>query len=140
MMRTAEIVAGSGERLVVVVDDDSRVRESIGNLLSSASLPSRTFENASSAFEFLAGAAVGCVVTDIAMAGMNGWEFQKLIATSYPGLPVIVVSGSLDQGNLDSKALCGSFALIDKPIVGEELLIAVRAALGQHFNSATRPP
>ena len=99
------------ERLIVVaVDDDRRVRESMESLIESAGYAPVMF---SSGEEFLRSgslAAATCVITDVRMPGMDGIEVQRRIRLERPKLPVIFVSGrqsaetrqrALDEGPLN---------------------------------------
>src|ERR1043166_9069684 len=78
--------------IVVTVDDDFRVRESIESLLGSAGYAPLLF---SSAEEFLRSgtlAEAACVITDVRMPGMDGIELQRRIRLERPTLPVILIS------------------------------------------------
>src|SRR5271165_4717585 len=96
---------GAGKHLVVGVDDDYRVRESIESLVESAGYEALVF---SSAEEFLRSGTLAraiCVVTDVRMPGMDGIELQRRLRRERPELPVIFISAhsetrqrALDEG------------------------------------------
>src|SRR5262245_44606451 len=76
---------------VAVVDDDPRMRHSIGNLLESAGYPVAVF---SSAEEFLqAGpwAEAKCLVLDVRLQDMDGLQLHRLLKATCPSLRVIFV-------------------------------------------------
>ena len=139
MKRKTTIVSSATDRFVVVVDDDSRVRESIAGLLNSASIPVQSFAHASQAFRFLSRESVGCVITDIEMSGMGGWELQGLIADAYPDLPVIVVTGNRAREVRLARRL-SVFAFMYKPFDGEELISTVIRGLQRSIDSLAKPP
>ncbi len=66
----------------------------------------------------------GCdvVITDVALPGMSGWDLLERLHRREPGLPVVVVTGSVpEEGAADprqGKALC----LLVKPVDPEDLL------------------
>lgn len=118
--------------VVVAVDDDFRVRESIESLLESAGYAPVMF---SSAEEFLASgklAAATCVITDVRMPGMDGIELQRHIRLERPALPVILISArqnpEVRQIALDE----GAVEFLYKPFDGSHLLRIVQSALNNN--------
>ena len=78
--------------IVVAVDDDFRVRESLESLIESAGYQHVVF---SSAEEFLQSGTLTeatCVITDVRMPGMDGIELQRRIRIERPHLPIIFIS------------------------------------------------
>jgi len=90
MSGDASVIATVGRQIVVTVDDDFRVRESIESLVGSAGYAPVAY---SSAEEFLRSgtiAAASCVITDVRMPGMDGIELQRRIRLERPKLPVYI--------------------------------------------------
>lgn len=115
--------------MVIGVDDDIRVRDSIARLAKSAGYEADMFSSAEAALEAGALARAGCLITDVRMPGMNGLELQRRAKVESPKLPVILISGHLDD-EVRSRALGeGAIAFLYKPFDGEELLRAIRMAL-----------
>jgi FixJ family two-component response regulator len=81
------------EFVVAVVDDDPRVLESLQELLQSAGHTMHLFEDAKSLLDADAFAKVDCVVSDIGMPAIDGFELERLAMQSRPGLPVILITG-----------------------------------------------
>lgn len=115
--------------VVVAVDDDFRVRESIESLVESAGYSSRLF---SSAEEFLDSgklAIAACVITDVRMPGMDGLELQRRIRRERPTLPVIFIS-ALNAPETRQIALKeGAADFLYKPFDAGALLEKIHAAL-----------
>jgi FixJ family two-component response regulator len=115
--------------VVVAVDDDFRVRESIQSLVESAGYAPQLF---SSAEEFLNSgtlAIAACVVTDVRMPGMDGIELQRRIRLERPTLPVIFIS-AFDHSESRTTALNeGAINFLYKPFDAADLLENIRAAL-----------
>jgi FixJ family two-component response regulator len=117
------------EPVVVGVDDDFRVRESIARLVLSAGFEPKMFPSAESLLESgtLEGAA--CVIVDVRMPGMDGLDLQQRMKNAYPKLPVIFVSGHVDD-EVRSHALNeGALDFFYKPFDGEDLLRAIQRAV-----------
>jgi len=115
--------------IVVGVDDDIRIRESIESLVESAGFESLLF---SSAEEFLKSgklAEVSCLITDVRMSGMDGVELQRRVRLDRPQLPVIFISGHRDDEVLRLALQGGAFAFMYKPFDPGDLLGAVNRAV-----------
>ena len=119
------------ERLVLVVDDDSRVRESLRDLLGSAGIDALCFSSAEALFHSGALARSGCLITDVRMPEIDGWELQKFVAAAHPHVFIIFISAFQDQQAFERALALGAFAFLYKPFDGEELLRTVESALSQ---------
>jgi FixJ family two-component response regulator len=127
-------VDGFAKDLVVAVDDDFRVRESIESLVESAGYAPLMF---SSAEEFLeSGTLVGarCLITDVRMPGLNGIELQRRVRTMRPTLPVIFISAHNDDATRQLAFEEGAANFLYKPFDAGELLEAIRVALTNSLN------
>ena len=115
--------------IVVGVDDDFRVRESMQSLVESAGY---TALMCSSAEEFLqSGALAGtiCLVTDVRMPGMDGIELQRRVRLERPQLPVIFISAHYDDETRQRGLDRGAVAFLYKPFDAAELLGTIETAL-----------
>ena len=115
--------------IVVGVDDDVRIRESIESLFESAGFTSLVFPSAE---EFLRSGKLletSCLITDVRMPGMDGLELLRRVRFDRPRLPVIFISGHHDD-EVQRKALeGGAFAFMYKPFDPRDLLTAVNQAM-----------
>jgi FixJ family two-component response regulator len=115
--------------VVVGVEDDFRVRESIESLVESAGYEPRVF---SSAEEFLlSGTLAGaiCLITDVRMPGIDGIELQRRIRLERPKLPVIFISAHYDDEVRRQALDDGAVGFLYKPFSAVALLEAIQAAL-----------
>ena len=114
--------------MIAVVDDDPRLLESLENMLESAGHAVRTFSSAKALIDFgLSG--VDCLITDIGMPLVDGFELLDLVKNTQPDLPVFLITGRHeigDQQRANTKAISGLFR---KPFDGPTLLAAVDKAL-----------
>ena len=115
--------------VIAVVDDDSRVRESLASLMESAGFAVRVFPLAKDLLreDFLAGTS--CLITDVRMPGMDGLELQRSIQLMRPDLPVIFITAHHDDEVERCAFAQGAAFFIRKPFDAEELLGAVKIAL-----------
>lgn len=112
-------------RVVLVVDDDSRIRQFVRVLLEREKFSVIEASDGLEAWEALRGSAdcVTLVITDIRMPRMTGIEFATLAKRAFPGLPMIFISGEAPP--LDMKA----HAFVEKPFTPIALLEAVHERL-----------
>jgi FixJ family two-component response regulator len=113
---------------IAVVDDDPALLQSLENLFESAGCAVRTFSSAEDLLD--AGlTGIDCLVADIGMPGMDGFELHRAAKRLQPELPVFLITGRheiADQERARAKDIAGFFR---KPFDGSRLLAAVTDAL-----------
>jgi FixJ family two-component response regulator len=110
---------------VYVIDDDESVRKAFERLLRSANIEVETF---SSVEEFFSGERQGnnaCVIVDIRMPGLTGFDLQRELTSREIRMPVIVISASDDVQTRERARELGAIAFFRKPIDDQALLDAV---------------
>jgi FixJ family two-component response regulator len=117
--------------LISVVDDDESVRESLESLLRSVGFAVKVF---ASAEEFLNSAYLrdtDCLILDVRMPGMDGIELHRHLVASHCEVPVIFITAHGSEEEVRIEALrSGAVGYLIKPLSEEELLNAIRRALG----------
>jgi FixJ family two-component response regulator len=108
--------------VVAVVDDDTSMLQSLGDLLESAGYLVLLFPSATSLLDEVDLAGIDCLVTDIGMPVMDGLELKRIIHRRRSGLPVILITGH--------EVTEERHVFFRKPFNGHELLTAVRDAIG----------
>jgi FixJ family two-component response regulator len=89
----------------------------------------RLFSSATALLESGGLRDIDCLISDIGMPVIDGFELVKGIQTSRPGLPVILVTGRPDLLNRAPLEWTRQYRLFKKPFNGQELLTAVSDAL-----------
>jgi FixJ family two-component response regulator len=123
------VMANAKEYVVVGVDDDFRVRESIESLLESAGYATRVFASAEEFLQSGTLAAATCLITDVRMREMDGIELQRRIRLDRPKLPVIFISAHHDEKTRRRALDDGAVGFLYKPFDGVDLLEAIKVAL-----------
>jgi FixJ family two-component response regulator len=122
--------------LIYVIDDDESVRKAFQRLLRSANLDSKTFSCAEEFLDSLIISEGGCIIMDLRMPGLTGFDLQKKIASLGIRMPVIVISASDDAQTRDRARELGAVAFFRKPVDDQALLDAIWWALqGAEKNS-----
>jgi FixJ family two-component response regulator len=117
--------------IVAVVDDDSRVRESLHSLIESIGFTARVFSVAEEFLQRVHLEGTNCLITDVRMPGMDGLNLQRRVRLTRPELPIIFITAH-HEDNVERRALAeGAAFFIHKPFDVEELLRAVKIALSK---------
>ena len=118
------------QRVVAVVDDDTRVLESLEDLLESAGHTVHLFRSAQALLEDEAFGKIDCLISDIGMPAIDGFDLERLARGARPELPVILITGRLEliKGRqMTARGENRTFLL--KPFGECELLGAISKAL-----------
>ena len=87
----------TGGRPILVVDDDTDLRETLGELLEDEGYDAHLCENGRVALDRLRqGERPALILLDLMMPEMNGWQFreEQLRDERFAGIPVIVMTAS----------------------------------------------
>jgi FixJ family two-component response regulator len=118
--------------VVAVVDDDQSVLRSLEYLLESADHAVRLFTSGAALLQSGHLPEIDCVISDIDMPGMDGFELLRLVHAARPRLPIILITAYPDTLKR-LPALDGSRPrFFTKPFKGPELLAAVSESLVNH--------
>src|SRR5436305_3283694 len=86
-------------REILVVDDDTAVRDSIGLVLKMAGYEVSLAENGFDALLQLRRTFPAVIISDLNMPQMSGFEFLSVVRRRFPGIPVIAMSGAYHYGD-----------------------------------------
>ena len=112
---------------IYVIDDDQGILDSTAFLLRSAGLECLCFRDPEAFLAAIDGLEPGCVLTDLRMPDMNGYELQQSLSEIAPSWPVILMTsenGSLDEGVAAARGFIG---FLRKPFSYEALIAAIAA-------------
>ena len=123
------MIEPSSALLVAVVDDDQSILRSLEYLLESADYPVRAFTSGAALLESGCLPDIDCLISDIDMPGMDGFELLRLVHAARPELPAILITGYPET--LQRLPLLGGAnpRVFTKPFDGQEMLRAVSDAL-----------
>ena len=116
---------------VFIVDDDAQVLKAQARLLREHGFTTALFESAEAFLAQHDPAVPGCLLLDVNLPGLDGMALQRHLATLRPAMPVIFVTGNGDIPMSVQAIKAGAVDFLAKPVAGEQLLAAVRAALQQ---------
>ena len=115
---------------VFVVDDDDAVRDSLKTLLELQSFKVETFETCQ---EFLHAntSSADCLVLDIHLPGMSGFELMEAMRRAKRHLPTILITARCDNAIRERAKALGVVALLEKPIEFNGLMGAIERCTGR---------
>ncbi len=120
--------------LVAIVDDEESVRRALQRLLRSAGVDTVTYASGVEFLSSVAKPAPDCVVLDLHMAHLSGFEVMELLP---PSFPVIAITGH-DSPEAQARASRAAFYL-RKPVNDLALIEAVTSACAPSLSSQSQP-
>jgi two-component system, LuxR family, response regulator FixJ len=115
---------------VFVVDDDEAVRASLKLLLETSGYQVATFSSGVTFIEKVPAGARGCVLVDVRMPEMGGFEVQQELKRRGIVLTVIVMTGHGDVPLAVRAMKAGAMDFIEKPFSDELICATIERALG----------
>jgi CheY-like chemotaxis protein len=124
---------------VLIADDEEPVRRVASRLLVRNGYDVLEAANGAEALRMLAAGddRVDILVSDIIMPEMGGLELARRVASDFPALPILLISGYSDSHEL-GQSIPGELDLLQKPFSGTELTAAVANCLARRA-AGTRP-
>jgi FixJ family two-component response regulator len=126
--------------LIAVVDDEASVRVALQRLIRAAGLSVKTFPSGIEVLEFMQSQRPDCIVLDLHMPDVNGFEVQRRMGECDMHVPVVVITGH-DTPESNARALAaGACAYLLKPVDDQMLLDAIAAAIETGPGHSRAPP
>jgi two-component system, NtrC family, response regulator AtoC len=110
---------------ILVVDDETIVRESLGDWLKEAGYQVLTAEDGHKALEVVEKERPGIMIADLVMPGMDGIELMRKAKARQPGIEVIIITAYASIPTAITAMKEGAYDYIEKPFCPEraELLV-----------------
>lgn len=120
---------GSAARSILVVDDSEDQRLLLATLLEAAGFTTTTVESAAAAIEALSKSSFDLVLADVLMPETSGLDLCRQVRREHPTLPVIVITASADERDVERSFEAGASDFVPKPVRRRELLSRVAKVL-----------
>lgn len=114
---------------VYLVDDDSSMRDAISSLVRSTGLNVVTFASAPEFLEHIRSEASACLVLDVRMPRMGGFDLQQTLIERGIDIPIVFITGHGDIPMAVQAIRSGAIEFLPKPFRDDELLDAIDKAL-----------
>jgi FixJ family two-component response regulator len=118
---------------IVAVEDDGSMSQAIERILRAGGFTAAVFSSAEAALEAGAAALADCLVLDIHLPGMSGFELYRRLARSCKTMPAVFITAHDGPAvREEAERLAGIGSYLIKPFSGHDLLDAVTLALQRH--------
>ncbi|MCQ2247415.1 MAG: sigma-54 dependent transcriptional regulator [Treponema sp.] len=117
---------------LLVIDDEKNIREGLAANFELEGYAVKTAASGEEGLDLISKGDIDLVITDLRMPGITGEEVLKHVATTTPGIPVIVLTG---HGSIDSAVDAmrhGAYDFLTKPLNLDQLGLIVKRALETH--------
>src|SRR5271167_5124574 len=114
---------------VYVLDDDVSVREGVASLIRSVGLKVRTFASTQEFLASLQKERPSCLVLDIQLPDINGFELQQELTAKGVQIPIIFLTGHGDIPTSVRAIKAGALEFLTKPFDDEYLLEAIQEGM-----------
>ncbi|ABC27915.1 nitrogen regulation protein NR(I) [Hahella chejuensis KCTC 2396] len=127
---------------VWIIDDDRSIRWVLEKALEQAHLNTRSFESGDGVLHRLEREQPDAIISDIRMPGIDGLSLLGQIHTSYPHLPVIIMTAHSDLDSAVSSYQSGAFEYLPKPFDVDDAVSLVKRAVAhaQEQMATSRAP
>ena len=120
----------SGQRIVLIVDDQRDIRDLFSEILAAAGFTTVTALNGQQALEIVRNRRIDLVICDLVMPEKEGLETIQELCQTHPALKVIAISGAFGGSFLKAAQLLGASAALLKPVSPDELVRTVNGVFG----------
>jgi FixJ family two-component response regulator len=122
---------GRESELICIVDDDPSVRRALGRMVRSFGFDVQLIASGRDCLDEPYVDRASCLIVDIMMPNMDGFELHALLAASDREIPTIFLSGQNNQKNYNRAASTDCVAILDKPCDADLLHDTIKKAIAR---------
>ncbi|MCH8077069.1 MAG: response regulator [SAR324 cluster bacterium] len=116
---------------ILVVDDNLIIRKILTNTLEKDGYAVVAVSSGEDALEYTRNGTVGCMILDLHMDGLSGYDVLEHLAKNGPEIPVIVLSADWQEATRKRVEELGALGFLNKPPNKNELKTAIEQALNR---------
>ena len=120
---------GEVSNLICIVDDDKSVRRALGRMVRSFGFDIQLLASGRDCLDGPYVDQASCLIVDVMMPDMDGFELHALLAASGRDIPTIFISGQNDKIIINRAQSVGSVAILSKPCDASSLHDAILRAI-----------
>jgi len=124
--------------VIRIVDDDEGIRRALTRLVESMGMRAESFASPAQLLDREPDERVGCLLLDVQLPGMDGFELHRRIVEKGQATPVIFITAHPHEAARSRARQAEAVAFIEKPFDDERLLEALRTALNRLPEAADR--
>ena len=112
----------SDKKQIFIVDDDESVGRALKLLMMTYGFAVEIFSSAEKFFSAVSNSVPGCLILDIHLPGMNGWEAKRKLTESGCDRRVIMITADKEEGLKEHALKAGALGYLQKPFTDQELI------------------
>ena len=120
---------------VLIIDDDSRMREAMQRLLKTVGLHSESFATPQDFLHHKLPDGPSCLVLDVRLPGMSGLDVQSKLNEEGVQIPIIFITGHGDIPMTVKAMKSGAVEFLTKPFRDQDLIDAIQQALKRNVET-----
>jgi len=121
----------SVRKQIYILDDDESVRRSIKLMMESYGFEVDEFSSAEEFFRSVPNSAPGCLILDIHLEGLNGWQTLQRLMETGSTRPVVVITADRDESFKQKALKAGAVGFLRKPFEDHYLRHMVNRVFNQ---------
>jgi len=110
------------------VDDDESICRALKLLMMTYGFAVETFTSAKKFYSTIPNSIPGCLILDIHMPGLNGWDLNKKLVESGSNRPVIIITADKEEGLIEQAFNAGASGFLQKPFNDLQLVNLINLA------------
>jgi len=118
----------SDKKQIYIVDDDESICRALKYLVASFGFEVRTFLSAEDFFSAVPNEAPGCLIMDIHLPGLNGWDAQQRLMKKGSNRPIVFITADQTAGFKERALKGGAVGFFQKPINNQEFVHTIYQA------------
>lgn len=128
-------MTSSDQPTVLIIDDDSRMREAMQRLLKTVGLHSESFATPQDFLHHKLPDGPSCLVLDVRLPGMSGLDVQSKLNEAGVQIPIIFITGHGDIPMTVKAMKSGAVEFLTKPFRDQDLIDAIQQALKRNVET-----
>jgi len=117
---------------ILLVDDDYHLASSLGQWLIELGYDVDVANDLSQARHHLGGRPFDLIITDLRLGGEDGFDLIRYATKQHPDTAVLVMTGYATPDTAVEAVRAGAFDLLTKPVIDDELMLAIDRAINHH--------
>jgi two-component system, LuxR family, response regulator FixJ len=117
-----------GMKQIYIVDDDVSVRRALKLLMLTYGFEVETYASPEDFFSAVPNSTPGCLIMDIHMSGLNGWDAHQRLVKTGSDRPVIIISADKTEGLRERASKAGVAGFLQKPFNDQDLVDLINKA------------
>ncbi len=119
----------SAKLMIAVLDDEPEMRKALRRLLVSQGFEVVEYESGEALLDALDAQPLDCLLLDLHMPGISGFEVMEVFQRRHCSVPVVVLTAHDEPGTRERVRALGACSYLKKPVDKVALLSAIQAAI-----------